>query len=131
MWHNHTGWGDESQRLLITRLPDVAAKVVSEVGTIGQVEHLKKSCYYIALFDPEILADSRVKLEEGLTAQVVERRKCALTRPEAVSVFHGIADGQTIRRIHEGASRIAKLCKRASQVIRRGGEYVNVRSATA
>ena len=39
------------------------------------------------LFDPEVLADSRVELEVSLSAQSVEGKDCTLPRPDAVAIL--------------------------------------------
>ena len=68
MRHNHSARSNEPERVLISRLADVTQKVVSKVGAVGQIEHLEKGRYGVAVLDLEVLADSRVELEERLSA---------------------------------------------------------------
>ena len=68
MGHDHSRRSYEPERLLITRLTDVAAEIVSKVGAVSHIEHLEERRYCVALFNPEVLANSRVKLKERLAA---------------------------------------------------------------
>ena|SRR5437773_2348365 len=125
MGHDHSSRGNEPERFLVSRLADVAAEVVSKVGAVGHVEHLEQRRYGVALFDPEVLANSGVKLKERLSAQIVERGKGALARPETIPVFDPIGrPGNRIARISErrhGGCKIIGTC----------GEDHDVRSTAA
>src|ERR1051326_1123170 len=91
MWHNHPGRRDEVNRLAKGRLPYVAIKIVAIISAVGQIEHLKERRDDVMLFESEVLADSRIQLEVRLSAQIVERSKGALTRPETISVFDRVS----------------------------------------
>src|SRR6266404_8224895 len=73
-----------------TGLPDIAREIVSEIRAISQIEHLEERCYRIAFLDSEVLADSRVELEEWLSSQNVKTGNCALARPQTIAVLHSI-----------------------------------------
>ena len=76
MRHSHAAWSNEIARSCEVCLTHVRYEVVSEVSAIGQVKNLEDRLKVSSLADPEVLRDARVKLEEGLAAEVVEPANC-------------------------------------------------------
>ena len=51
---------------------DVAIEIVSEIRAVGKVKDLEDGLNVGPLFDLEVLSNSRVKLEERLSAGIVK-----------------------------------------------------------
>jgi len=63
---------NESVRLPEIRLPHVTDEVISEIRAVGKVKDLEDGLKVGPLSDLEILSESRVKLEERLSAGIVK-----------------------------------------------------------
>ena len=73
MRNNHATWRDPVNRISVAGQPDVRTKVVSKIGTVGEIKHLEDHSDIRAFFDLEVLGYTRVELNVGLTTKVIER----------------------------------------------------------
>ena len=89
MRNDYASGRNESVRLPEIRLPHVTDEVISEIRAVSQVEHLEERGDCVAFFDSKVLADARVKLEEGLAAQIVKGEDGTLSSPQAVPITLG------------------------------------------
>lgn len=90
MRDGYAAWGDEVGWLPKASQPYVRAKVVSEIGSISQIKHLENRLKISPLPYLEVLGYARIELEEGLTSDVVERSKGALTGSQTVPVQNSV-----------------------------------------
>src|SRR5215475_751923 len=72
--HDHAAGRDEAGRCTERIVADVPVEVVAEVGAVGQIESLEDQLQFGALAELDVLAEARIQLEEGLSAQIVIRR---------------------------------------------------------
>ena len=54
---------------------EISAKVVAKVGAIRQIEKLNEGRHVVMFLELEVLRDAHIKLDERLSAKIVESRK--------------------------------------------------------